>query len=170
MGLAVSVLALSTIGGLTTMAYLHQRQARATQVELTLNETTLLHNQALKAPDDLSRWQAAREAIKRVDVALGDDGNTQARLRLGDLRREVETGFTAARRDRELLDALAEIRSGHLGEARRNRHGLCRGLPPGRDRTRHPDSGRGRRPAPCPARRGGAPDAALPRYLVAHSP
>ena len=39
----------------------------------------------------------------------------QARLRLGDLRREVEAGTAAARRDRELLDALAEIRSGHLG-------------------------------------------------------
>ena len=115
MGLAASVLALTTVGGLATTAYLHQRQARAAQVELALNETTLLHNQALKAPDDLSRWQAAREAIKRVEVALGDDGNAQARLRLGDLRREVETGIAAARRDRELLDALAEIRSGHLG-------------------------------------------------------
>ncbi len=114
-GLAASVLALTTVGGLAITAYLHQRQARAAQVELALNETTLLHNQALKAPEDLSRWHAAGEAIKRVEVALGDDGNAQARLRLGDLRREVETGIAAARRDRELLDALAEIRSGHLG-------------------------------------------------------
>jgi serine/threonine-protein kinase len=114
-GLAASVLALTIVGGLATVAYLHQRQARAAQVELALNETTLLHNQAREAPDDLSRWQAAREAIKRVEVALGDDGNAQARLRLGDLRREVESGTAAARRDRELLDALAEIRSGHLG-------------------------------------------------------
>ena len=50
-----------------------------------------------------------------MEVALGDDGNAQARLRLGDLRREVETGIAAASRDHELLDALAEIRSGHLG-------------------------------------------------------
>ena len=50
-----------------------------------------------------------------MDVALGDEGNARARLRLGDLRREVETGIEAARRDRELLDALAEIRSRHLG-------------------------------------------------------
>jgi tetratricopeptide (TPR) repeat protein len=114
-GLAASVLALTTVGGLAVTAYLHQRQARAAQVELALNETTLLHDQALKAPDDLSRRQAAREAIKRVEVALGDDGNAHARLRLGDLRREVETGITAASRDRELLEALAEIRSGHLG-------------------------------------------------------
>ena len=56
-----------------------------------------------------------REAIKRVEVALGDDGNAQGRLRLGDLRREIETGAAAASRDRELLDALAEIRSAHLG-------------------------------------------------------
>src|SRR5262249_40528681 len=89
--------------------------ARAAQVELALNETTLLRDQALESPDDLSRWQAAREAIKRVEVALGDDGNAQARLRLGELRREVETGTAAALRDREVLDALAQIRSGHLG-------------------------------------------------------
>ncbi len=50
-----------------------------------------------------------------MEVALGDDGNAQARLRLDDLRREVETGTAAAQRDRELLDALAEIRSDHLG-------------------------------------------------------
>ncbi len=114
-GLAASVLALTTVGGLATTAYLHQRQARAAQVELELNETTLLHDQARKAPDDLGRWQAAREAIKRVEVAMGDQGNARARLRLGDLRREVEDGITAASRDRELLDALAEIRSRHLG-------------------------------------------------------
>ncbi len=114
-GLAASILALTTVGGLAATAYLHQRQARATQVELALNETTLLHEQALEAPDNLARWQAAREAIKRVEVALGEDGNAQARLRLDDLRREVDTGIAAARRDRELLDALAEIRSGHLG-------------------------------------------------------
>ncbi len=76
-GLAASVLALTTVGGLATTAYLHQRQARAAQVELALNETTLLHNQALKAPDDLGRWQAAGEAVKRVEVALGDDGDAQ---------------------------------------------------------------------------------------------
>ncbi len=115
-GLAASVLALTTVGGLATAAFLHQRQARAGQVELALNETMLLHDQALKAPEDLGRWHAAQEAIKRVEVALGDDSNAQARRRLGDLRREVETGSAAARRDRELLDALAEIRSGHLGK------------------------------------------------------
>ena len=114
-GLAASVLALTTVGGLVSAAYLHQRQVCAAQVELALNETSLLHDQALNSPGDLARWQAAREAIKRVEVALGDDGNAQGRLRLGDLRREIETGAAAASRDRELLDALAEIRSAHLG-------------------------------------------------------
>jgi tetratricopeptide (TPR) repeat protein len=113
--LAASVLALTTVGGLATAAYLHQRQARAAEVELALNEMTLLRNQALMTPDDLSRWQAAGEAIRRVEAVLGHAGNAQARLRLGALRREVESGTAAARRDRELLDALAEIRSRHLG-------------------------------------------------------
>jgi serine/threonine-protein kinase len=114
-GLAASVLALTTVVGLATSAYLQERQARAAQVELALNETMLLRDQALKSPDDLARWQVAREAIKSVEVALGDDGDAQARLRLSDLRRDVEIGAAAASRDRELLDALAEIRSRHLG-------------------------------------------------------
>ena len=115
LGLAASVLALTIVGGLATATYLHQRQARASQVELALNEATLLRDQAREAPDEIGRWQATGEAIRRVEVALGDDGNALARLRLGDLRREVEAGASAARRDREWLDALAEIRSGHLG-------------------------------------------------------
>jgi tetratricopeptide (TPR) repeat protein len=113
--LAASVLALAIVVGLAATAYLHQRQSRAAQVELALSETTLLRNQALEASEDLIRWQAAREAIKRVEVALGDEGSAAARLRLDGLRREVETGMAAARRDRELLDALAEIRNRHLG-------------------------------------------------------
>ncbi len=115
LGLAASILALTTVGSLATTAYLHQRQARAAQVELALNEATLLRDQAVYEPSDLSRWQAAQEAIKRVEVALGDDGNAQAQSRLGDLRREIEAGGAAARRDHDLLDALAEIRSGHPG-------------------------------------------------------
>ncbi len=114
-GLAASVLALTAVGGLATTSYLQERQARRAQVELALNEATLLHNQALKSPDDLNRWQAAGEAIKRVEVALGDDGHSQARLGLADLHREVQTGIATARRDHEWLDSLAEIRSGHLG-------------------------------------------------------
>jgi serine/threonine-protein kinase len=114
-GLAASVLALATIGGLAGTAYLHQRQARAAQVELALNEAMLLHKEAQKAPSDVNRWQAAREAIKRVEVALGDDVDDRARLRLGDLRREAETGAATALRDRELLSALAEVRSRHVG-------------------------------------------------------
>ncbi len=115
LGLAASILALTTVGGLAASAYVHHRQARAAQAELALNETTLLRDQALQAPDDLGRWQAAQEAVRRVEAALGDEGDAQAQHRLSALRSEVETGTSAARRDRELLDALAEIRSGHLG-------------------------------------------------------
>jgi serine/threonine-protein kinase len=114
-GLAASVLALTTVGGLAVAAYIHHRQARAAQVELALNETMLLYTQALNAPDDPNRWPAAREAIRRVEVALGDGGDAQAQNRLDDLRREVEEGSAAASRDNDLLDAVAEIRSRHLG-------------------------------------------------------
>ena len=114
MGLAASVLALTTVGGLATAAYLHQPH-RAAQVELALNETTLLHNQALKAP----RTSAAGTRCGRRSSEWMWPSAMMATLRPGSgsatLRHEVETGGTAARRDRELLDALAEIRSGHLG-------------------------------------------------------
>jgi len=114
-GLAASILMLTIVGGLGDDSLPPPAPGRVAQVELALNETTLLHDQALKEPDNLSRWQAVREAIKRVEVALGDDGNARARLRLANLRREVDTCSAAARRDRELLDELAEIRSAHLG-------------------------------------------------------
>jgi serine/threonine-protein kinase len=113
--LAASVLALMAVGGLATTAYLHQRQARAARVERALNEMTLLYQQALEAPDELGRWQRAREAIGRVETVVGVDGDAYSRRRLGELRREIEAGTAAARRDHGLLDALAEIRSGHLG-------------------------------------------------------
>jgi serine/threonine-protein kinase len=109
-GLAATVLALTTVGGLGSTAYLHQWQARAAQVDLALNEAILLRDQARKEVDDLGRWQASREALKRVDVALGDEGDARARRRLDDLRREVEDGAAAARRDHELLETLADIR------------------------------------------------------------
>ena len=163
-GLAASLLALTTVGGLGTTAYLQQRQARAAQVELALNETTLLRDQALKAPDDLGRWQAAREAVKRVEVALGETATLRARLRLGDLRREVETGTAAAQTRSRVAGGAGRHPQWTSGcQARRDRRGLCRGVPPGRDRPRRPAPGRGRRPAPGPARRGGAPGAGLPR-------
>jgi eukaryotic-like serine/threonine-protein kinase len=114
-GLAISVLALTTVGGLATSAYLHQRQARVARVELALNEATLLRDQALELPAELGRWLAAGEAIRRAEAALGDEVSVQARIRLGDLRHEVEAGTAASRGDHDLLDALAEIRSGHPG-------------------------------------------------------
>ena len=73
MGLAASVLALTTVGGLATAAYLHQRQARAAYVELALHETTLLHNQALEEPDDLGRWQAAQGGDQANEGGRGGD-------------------------------------------------------------------------------------------------
>src|SRR5207244_1467019 len=78
-GLAASVLALTTVGGLATTAYLHERQSRAAQVEMALNEIELLFSQALKSPDDLSRWQAAQQAVEDVEWTVGDGGFAQAR-------------------------------------------------------------------------------------------
>ena len=57
-GLAASVLALTTVGGLATSAFLRQRQARAARVELALNEATLLRSQAREEPaESAAGWR-----------------------------------------------------------------------------------------------------------------
>src|SRR5205823_7836855 len=57
LGLAASVLALTTLGGLGTAYYLQQRQARAAAVDRILGQATALRGQALAHPDDPARWQ-----------------------------------------------------------------------------------------------------------------
>jgi serine/threonine-protein kinase len=113
-GLAASILALTTIGGLGTTAFLHQRQAHAARLALNLKEATLLRDQAREAAGDLDRWQAAHEAVKRVEVALGEGDDLPTRRAIEDLGREVEAATAAARRDRELLAALADVRSAQI--------------------------------------------------------
>jgi serine/threonine-protein kinase len=114
LALAASVLALTTLGGLSTAYYLQQRAERERQrleqaaaVERVVGHAATLRDQALAHPEDESRWQVALAAVEQAEV--GDDA--AARDRLQDLRREVQAGRDAAERDRALLDRLAEIRS-----------------------------------------------------------
>jgi serine/threonine-protein kinase len=110
-GLAASVLALTTFGGLTMTYALQQRQARAGRIELALKEATLLRDQARANPDDPARWPAALEGVKRAEVALADGGDHEARSRFAALKQEVEAAGRAARADQELLAKLVDIRS-----------------------------------------------------------
>ena len=77
-GLAAAVLALTTLGGLSTTYYLQQRQARAAAVERVLGEAITLRDQASDHPDDPARWQVALAAIRRVEDVLGTAADSRA--------------------------------------------------------------------------------------------
>jgi tetratricopeptide (TPR) repeat protein len=113
LGLVAAVLALTTVGGLSTSYYLRQKQARAAAMAGILAEATTLLDQARAHADDPARWQAARAAIRRVDDLLGTGTSSGAATRgqLAALRAEVQAGSDAAEHDRRLLDRLVDIRS-----------------------------------------------------------
>ncbi|MGO9470013.1 MAG: tetratricopeptide repeat protein [Isosphaeraceae bacterium] len=111
LGLAASVLVLTAVGGLSFTYWAHERQARAARTELALKEATLLRDQAARAREDVAKWQAAAREIELAGNALAEGGEPQSARRLAALRNEVQAGLGAARRDRTLLDALADVRT-----------------------------------------------------------
>ena len=152
LALAASVLAFTTLGGLSTTYYLQQRAERARQrieqaaaIDRVVGQADTLREQASANPEDLPRWQVALAAVKQAEAA----GDEAAAPRLLALRTEIQAGLDAAQRDKTLLDRLVDIRSaeaddpdGSITDAR-----LRRRLPRGRDRSGEPDSRprRGRR-------------------------
>jgi tetratricopeptide (TPR) repeat protein len=112
-GLAVSVLALTILGSLSTTSYLRQRQARAATVAQFLGEARIFRDQARAHPDDTARWQVTLAAIQRVEDALGSGpgGDPETRRQSDALRDEARAGRDGAERDRRLLDHLVDIRS-----------------------------------------------------------
>jgi serine/threonine-protein kinase len=105
--LAAALLALLTLGGVSTMYYLQQRAARAAAGQRVIDRVTLLRGQALAQPDEIPRWEVALAAVEQADPA--GDPNSAAQLLA--LRTEIQTGLDAAQRDRALLDRLVGIRS-----------------------------------------------------------
>ncbi len=110
LGLGAAVLALTTLGGLSTTYYLHQRQAWAAAIDQVLVQVVTLRDQAAARPEDPSLWQVALDATEQADAV----GNAQARARLLALRTEIQAGVDAGKRDRTLLDRLVDI---HTTEA-----------------------------------------------------
>jgi len=106
LGLAASVLALITLGGLSTTYYLQQRQARAAATDRVVGQAVTLRDQALAHRDDLSRWHVSLAAVEQAEAG----GDASARARLLALRTEIQVGLDAAQRDRTLLDRLVDIR------------------------------------------------------------
>ena len=109
LGLAASLLALTTAGGLGTTYYLQQRQARAAAVQQVLGRASTLRDLAREHAGDPARWRVALAAIDQADRAL--DGDDLAQQRIAALRAEVQDGAGAAERDRQLIDRLVDIRS-----------------------------------------------------------
>ncbi len=114
LALAASVLAFTTLGGLSTTYYLQQRAERARQrteqfaaTDRVVGRAATLRDQAEANPEDLARWQVALAAVQEAEVA----GHAGAAPRLLALRTEIQAGLDAAQRDKALLDRLIDIRS-----------------------------------------------------------
>ena len=107
LGLAASLLALTTLGGLAFTYELQRRQARAARADRLLTEAALLRNQARAQREDVARWERAREALDRIGEELGPLVSAP----LAAMRREVGAGLGAAEADRALLARLLDIRS-----------------------------------------------------------
>src|SRR5262249_2997964 len=54
---------------------------------------------------------AVLTALRQADAVLGPGGDPEARGRLAAMRDDVQAGADAARRDRALVEALADVRS-----------------------------------------------------------
>ena len=114
LALAASVLAFTTLGGLSLTYSLQQRAERARQiaeqaaaVDRVVGQAETLRQQASAHPEDVSRWEVALAAVRQAE-AVGDEA---AGPRLLALRTQVQAGLDAAARDKTLLDKLVDIRS-----------------------------------------------------------
>jgi serine/threonine-protein kinase len=107
-GLAASLLLLTTLGGLTFTYLLQQRLARRAAADRVLAEAASLLNQAGKRPEDPTAWHAALAALAPIDPGALP---AEARGRLDELRRQARDGEAAATADQDLLARLIDIRS-----------------------------------------------------------
>jgi hypothetical protein len=103
LALAASVLALITLGGLSTTYYLQQQQARAAAGQRVIDQVATLQKQAVAHPQDNQRWEVAQAAVEQADPA----SNPNTRAQLLALQKEIRAGLDAARRDKTLLDRVA---------------------------------------------------------------
>ena len=106
-GLAASLLVLTTAGGLTFTYLLQQRQERAARRAQALAEARVLHDKARRESDDPAAW---REALAAVERAEGQGPGPVAAA----LSREIRAGLEQAERDARLRQGLVEIRASQL--------------------------------------------------------
>jgi serine/threonine-protein kinase len=103
-GLAASLLLLTTAGGLTFTYLFHQHQQSAARFARVLAETTALLAKARRDADDPAAWRDALAALGRAEGQGPAD-------QVAALRDEIQTGLDAAERDARLRQALVEVRA-----------------------------------------------------------
>ena len=103
-GLAASLLVLTTVGVLSFTYLLQQRQERASLLAQVLAESTALRDKARREAGDPGLWRDALAALKRVE-GQGPEARVEA------LRAEIEAGLNEAERDARLRQDLVEIRA-----------------------------------------------------------
>lgn len=114
LALAASILALTTLGGLSAAYYLQQRADRTRRrierdaaIDRVVGRAETLRDQAKGHAEDVSRWEVALAAVEQAEA----DREIGSSPRLLEVSKEVRAGLTAARHDKILLDRLVEIRS-----------------------------------------------------------
>jgi serine/threonine-protein kinase len=111
LALAASVLALTTLGGLSTTYYLQQRSARAASLERGSGEALTLRAVAEQEPEKVERWEAVAAAWRQAEAALGLGSDPQAAEIVAAHMRDAQEHVDAARRDRALLEAGDDVRA-----------------------------------------------------------
>ena len=106
-GLAASLLVLTTAGGLTFTYLLHQRQERRARFGQILAEATALRDKARREVIDPLLWREALAALERA-VGQGPEDRVAA------LRGEIRAGLDEAERVARLRQELVEIRANQL--------------------------------------------------------
>jgi eukaryotic-like serine/threonine-protein kinase len=112
LGLAASIVALVAVGGSSAAFYVNQRQASVTRAALALNEARVLFNQANEQADSLALWGAALAGLNGAERIVQEQGDAELKRSLFGLKRMVETGDDAARREAALLSELTTTRTG----------------------------------------------------------
>jgi tetratricopeptide (TPR) repeat protein len=111
LGLAASIVVLSMLGGLSFALWAQQREARVTHAERALTEAITLRNKAQETPSEPVAWEAAAKGVSDAGRSVREAGVREIEERLAVLRDEVRSQLEAARRDRPLLNAVANVRS-----------------------------------------------------------
>ncbi len=109
-GLALAVVGLLVTAGGSGIWALHQHHVRALRVDLLAREAEVLKEQAEDAGDDLARWAAARESVRRALSVVDDARDATAKSRVVSLAEQVGKLADQAESDARLIERLAEVR------------------------------------------------------------